>query len=172
MSVSPRNGRRDPAASVQPHARTTAGEREAAPRPTVVIVGAGAAGTLTAIHLLRTAGRRSSSLEVVLLDPGDRWGRGVAFGTPDEAHLLNVPASGMSAFPEDPADFASWHAGHDPVGDGGSSAFLPRRRFALYLDDTLAHAVASTAGLVSLRHVRASATGVRRTSNRTHGPHQ
>src|SRR4029453_16656683 len=49
---------------------------------------------------------------------------------------------------------------------GGSTAFLPRRRFALYLDDTLAQAVASTAGLVSLRHVRASATGVRRTSNR------
>jgi uncharacterized NAD(P)/FAD-binding protein YdhS len=164
MSVSPRNGRPESGASVQPHARTTAGK--AAPRPTVVIVGAGAAGTLTAIHLLRTAGRRSSSLEVVLLDPGDRWGRGVAFGTPDEAHLLNVPASGMSAFPEDPADFATWNAGHDPVGDGGASAFLPRRRFALYLDDTLAHAVASTAGLVSLRHVRASATGVRRTSNR------
>ena len=52
-----------------------------------------------------------------------------------------------------------------PVGDGGSSAFLPRRRFALYLDDTLAQAGVDRR-LVSLRHVRASATGVRRTSNR------
>ena len=132
-------------------------------RQTVVIVGAGAAGTLTAIHLLRAAGRRSSSLEVVLLDPGDRWGRGVAFGTHDEAHLLNVPASGMSAFPENPGDFAAWNARHDPVGDAGPAAFLPRRRFALYLDDTLAQAIASTGGGVSLRHVRAGATGVRRT---------
>ena len=150
--------------SVQQRVLTT--EASTTPRPTVVIVGAGAAGTLTAIHLLRAAGRRSTSLEVVLLDPGDRWGRGVAFGTPDEAHLLNVPASGMSAFPEDPADFASWNAGHDPVGDAGPGAFLPRRRFALYLDDTLTSAVASTAGVVSLRHVRASATGVRRTAGR------
>ena len=69
--------------------------------------------------------------------PGRPLGPGVAFGTPDEAHLLNVPASGMSAFPEDPADFA-WNAGHDPVGDAGPSAFLPRRRFALYLDDLTA----------------------------------
>ena len=81
--------------SVQQRVLTT--EASTTPRPTVVIVGAGAAGTLTAIHLLRAAGRRSTSLEVVLLDPGDRWGRGVAFGTPDEQHLLNVPSSGMSA---------------------------------------------------------------------------
>ena len=45
-------------------------------RPTVAIVGAGASGTLAAIQLLRTAGRRSTALEVVLLDPADRWGRG------------------------------------------------------------------------------------------------
>src|SRR4029453_10576420 len=101
--------------SVQQRVLTT--EASTAPRPTVVIVGAGAAGTLTAIHLLRTAGRRSTSLEVVLLDPGDRWGRGGAFGTPDEAHLHNAPASGMGAFPEDPADFATWNAGHDPGGE-------------------------------------------------------
>ena len=63
-------------------------------RPRVVIVGAGAAGTLVALHLARTAGQRSTALDVVLLDPADRWGRGVSFGTADDQHLLNVPASG------------------------------------------------------------------------------
>ena len=128
-------------------------------RPTVVVLGAGASGTLTAIHLLRTAGRRSTSLEVLLLDPADRWGRGVAFGTPDEAHLLNVPASGMSAFSEHPADFVAWNALHDPLGLRDPNAFVPRRRFALYLDDRLVEAAAASSETVSFRHVRTSATG-------------
>ena len=56
--------------------------------------GAGAAGTLTALHLVRTSLRRSTPLELLLLDPADRWGRGVAFGTPEDQHLLNVTATG------------------------------------------------------------------------------
>ena len=60
-------------------------------RPSVIVVGAGAAGTLVAIHLARTARRRSLGLDVTLIDPADRWGRGVAFGTGDDQHLLNVP---------------------------------------------------------------------------------
>ena len=57
-----------------------------------MVVGAGAAGTLTALHLTRgrAAVRRRS--EIVLVDPADRWARGVAFGTTDERHLLNVPS--------------------------------------------------------------------------------
>jgi len=133
-------------------------------RPTVVVIGAGASGTLTAIHLLRSASRRSTSLDVVLLDPADRWGRGVAFGTPDEEHLVNVPASGMSALPEDPAHFVAWNERQAPPDACNPSAFLPRRQFALYLDDTLAEAVAATSDLVSLEHLRTRAVGVRRTS--------
>src|SRR5215207_7166212 len=114
-------------------------------RPRVVVIGAGAAGTLTAIHLLRTAGRRSTGLDVVLLDPADRWGRGVAFGTPDEQHLLNVPSSGMSALPEDPAHFVRWQSRQGSGAEGDPTSFVPRRQFALYLDDTLGDAITSTA---------------------------
>ncbi|WP_374970892.1 FAD/NAD(P)-binding protein [Terrabacter sp. BE26] len=132
-------------------------------RPTVAVLGAGASGTLAAIHLLRTAGRRATPVDLVLLDPADRWGRGVAFGTADEAHLLNVTAAGMSAIPEDPGHFVDWLARQDPDGRSEQGAFVPRRQFALYLDDTLADAVASTYGLVSLRHRRVRGVSVRRT---------
>ncbi|WP_205304903.1 FAD/NAD(P)-binding protein [Nocardioides sp. 616] len=135
-----------------------------AARAKVVVIGAGASGTLTAIHLLREAGRRSTGLDVVLLDPADRWARGVAFGTPDEGHLLNVTVAGMSALPEDPAHFVSWRARHVAGCDPDPTAFVPRRHFALYLDDTLADAIAATAGTVGIEHVRARAVGVRRTS--------
>lgn len=133
--------------------------------PTVVIVGAGAAGSLSALHLLRTAARRSTNLEVLLLDPTPRWARGVAFGTPDLEHLLNVPASGMSAFPEQPTHFVSWLERQDPQAAVDPAAFVSRAQWALYLDDTLSEAVAATAGQVRLRHVRERAVGVRRTSS-------
>ena len=137
-------------------------------RPSVVVAGAGAAGTLTALHLVRIASRRATPLDVLLLDPADRWGRGVAFGTPSEEHLLNVPASGMSAVPEEPGDFVAW-AGSQGLGGPGESvsphAFLPRRRFGLYLDDTLTSALAAADGLVRVRHLRDEVTGIVRTTS-------
>lgn len=131
-------------------------------RPRIVVVGAGAAGTLTALHLLRTAGRRSTGLDVVLVDPADRWGRGTAFGTPDQAHLLNVTAAGMSALPEDPGHFVAWLDRELPERVDPHS-FQPRHRFALYLHDTLADARAA-APLASLHHVRTQAIAVGRTA--------
>lgn len=142
-----------------------------AARPVVAIVGAGAAGTLTALHLVRSASRRATPVEVLLLDPADRWGRGVAFGTPAEEHLLNVPASGMSALPEDPAHFVAWagsqglHRKDESPGRCDPHAFLPRRRFGLYLDDTLADELAAADGSVTVRHLREAVTGMSRTES-------
>ena len=42
----------------------------------------------------------------VRADP-DAAGRGIAYGTRDRAHLLNVPAGKMSAWPDRPDDFAA-----------------------------------------------------------------
>ena len=87
---------------------------EARPTPRIVVVGAGAAGSLTALHLGRTARRRGTPLDVVLVDPAPYRPRGTAFGTTDRQHLLNVPAGGMSALPEDPGHFVAWRARHHP----------------------------------------------------------
>ncbi|GAA3807379.1 FAD/NAD(P)-binding protein [Nocardioides panacisoli] len=127
-------------------------------RPRVVIVGAGAAGSLTALHLVREAGRRSTAVEVVLVDPADRWARGTAFGTVDDRHLLNVPAAGMSALPQDPSHFVAWRRRHGRSGD--TYDFAPRREWACYLDDTLAEAIGQADG-VTVAHRRTRATGAR-----------
>lgn len=132
-------------------------------RPKVVIVGAGASGTLTAIHLLRAAGRRSAGIDIVLVDPVDRWGRGTAFGTPDTEHLLNVTAAGMSALPEDPGHFVAW-LNRESADVVDPNSFQARRNFALYLDDTLADA-REAAPLAGLHHVRATTTALRRTQH-------
>ena len=131
-------------------------------RPRVVIVGAGAAGALTALHLTREASRRTTRLEIVLVDPADRWGRGTAFGTAEEQHLLNVPASGMSALPQDPSHFVEWRRRHGQSADAYS--FAPRREFARYLDETLADAVRQADGEVSVEHRRTRAVSCRRSS--------
>jgi uncharacterized NAD(P)/FAD-binding protein YdhS len=133
-----------------------------AARPRILIVGGGAAGTLVAIHLARTAGRRSTGCDLVLVDPVDLLGRGVAFGTLDAGHLLNVPASGMSALPEDPGHFVAWRGRQDPDQPSLPWVFVPRRQFAWYLQETLAASLAGAADQVTLRHVRARAVAARR----------
>jgi uncharacterized NAD(P)/FAD-binding protein YdhS len=130
-------------------------------RPTVVVVGGGAAGALVCLHLIRTAQRRSTALDVVLIDPSPRPGSGTAFGTQDPGHLLNVPAAGMSALPENPGHFVAWRRRTSP-GTAHPYEFVARREFARYLDDALRTAVAEVAGNGSFTHLPRTAVGVTR----------
>lgn len=115
----------------------------------VLVVGAGAAGTLTALHLV---GRRVP-VDVTLVDPAPRRGRGTAFGTVDGNHLLNVPAFSMSALTDDPGHFVRWLGCSPPE-------FAPRSEYGRYLDDTLGAAVRGAGGVASMRHLRRSAVAV------------
>jgi hydroxyacylglutathione hydrolase len=102
-------------------------------RPTIAIVGGGASGTLTAIHLLSRSERQPFRL--VMFDSGGSVGRGVAFSTLDSSHLLNVCAGQMSAFSDDPNDFARWLLTQG-LPDA-HHAFVARGSFGSYLEDRL-----------------------------------
>jgi uncharacterized NAD(P)/FAD-binding protein YdhS len=128
------------------------------------VVGAGAAGALAAIHLARGAGRRSTAVDIVLVDPSDRLGRGVAYSTDDDQHLLNVQAAGMSALAEDPSHFVDWRRRDDPDAVSDPAAFATRRQFGRYLDETLRDALDAAQGAAGLRQLRTRATGVSRTA--------
>ena len=56
---------------------------------------------------------RQSSLpmDVYLLDRNRAFGKGVAYATEVDGHLLNVPAASMSAHAEEPAHFLGWLKG-------------------------------------------------------------
>ena len=111
----------------------------------VIIAGGGAAGTLTAIHLARAAAAQRGGVEIVLIDPAESLASSAAFGTRDARHLLNVPASGMSAFPDDPSHFVAWR--NETLGlTTDPYEFAPRRDFAAYVSDCLADALADAAG--------------------------
>ncbi len=125
-------------------------------RPTVAIVGAGAAGTLTAVQLCETATRRRTPLDLVLVDPAPEAGRGTAYATPDPRHRLNVPAGGMSCYPDDAGHFTRWLCRHGEPTVSGTD-FATRYRYGAYLADTLAQAVVRSHGTVSVRRLRTRA---------------
>jgi uncharacterized NAD(P)/FAD-binding protein YdhS len=118
---------------------------------TVAVIGAGAAGVLTAARLLDAAAGRA--LRVVLIDPGPATGRGPAYSTPDGRHLLNVPAAGMSALPDQPADFVDWL--RDRVdAEIKPSGFVARARYGDYLADHLAGCERRSSAVLERRHAR------------------
>ena len=71
----------------------------------MVVIGGGASGTLVAVHLLR---RHTGDLRVCLVDRRRELGQGTAYSTRSVRHLLNVPASKMSALADNPDHFLRW----------------------------------------------------------------
>jgi len=98
----------------------------------VAIIGAGASGTLTAVQFARLAAPGATA---ALIEAGARAARGLAYGTPYGAHLLNVPAGRMSALPDDPEHFLRWLRARDPEAEG--ETFAPRALYGDYLASLL-----------------------------------
>ncbi|MGN6610089.1 MAG: FAD/NAD(P)-binding protein [Jatrophihabitans sp.] len=134
-------------------------------RPSVAVIGGGASGSLTVAQLARCAARTGATVDILLIAPEqpDQLGRGVAYGTDDHRHRLNVPAAKMSAWPHDPQHFLDWlHRHHD--ADFPAGGFAPRAVFGDYLQDCLDEAIRSTTVRVEL--VTSTATDVRRHGRR------
>lgn len=115
----------------------------------VAVVGGGAAGVLTVVHLARQL-PVDAPVEVVLFDDSGRLGRGPAYATTDRRHLLNVPAARMSAASDDAEHFVRWLQRDDPAATGED--YRPRSDYGNYLAQCLAkHARACR---LVVRHAR------------------
>jgi uncharacterized NAD(P)/FAD-binding protein YdhS len=101
----------------------------------VIIVGGGASGVLLACHLLR---RFSDNFKVTLIEKHSAIGRGLAYGTVDPAHLLNVRAANMSAFADDPDHFWQWLLANNlTAADSDQSSFVSRQLYGRYIESLL-----------------------------------
>ncbi len=108
---------------------------------TVAIVGGGYSGAMLAARL---AERGVAS---TLIDRSGDFGRGVAYSTPFNGHLLNVRSGRMSAIDGDAGHFVRWLATHHPdLAD--PDGFAPRRVFGDYVQDRLASVTAAHPGLI------------------------
>lgn len=97
----------------------------------VAVIGAGLAGTASALHLLSEGAER-----VTLIEREREPGRGTAYGTRRPEHLLNVPARRMSVWPDDPGEFARWWQKRG----GDAEGYAPRMLFGDYVGELLAAA--------------------------------
>jgi len=105
----------------------------------VAVIGGGFSGTTLAAQLLRQTG---PAFSIVVIERAGLPGRGLAYGTESDAHLLNVPAKNMSAFPEDPEHFLRW-AKSNFEWDTQPGSFLPRRVYGRYLGSLVSGAILS-----------------------------
>ena len=113
----------------------------------VVIVGGGASGVLTAARMLDASVARAVRIRIV--ERSGQVGAGIAYGTDDPDHRLNVRAGGMSADPSRPDDFSRWS---ERDGAGGPLDFAPRRSYRRYLVDHLGQAANRADGTVDVDH--------------------
>ena len=108
-------------------------------RPTVAVIGAGFSGVLTALRLLLPP----DGPRVLLLERGPRFARGAAYATGSPHHLLNVRATNMSAFVEQPSHFLQW-LGAAGV-DAPEQVFVTRDHYGRYLQSILREATSGAA---------------------------
>jgi uncharacterized NAD(P)/FAD-binding protein YdhS len=124
---------------------------------TITIIGGGASGTLLTINLLRNAS--GQPLTINLIERRKQIGRGVAFGTARDAHLLNVPAAKMGAFPEDVEHFHKWLRQNNHEYE--ATSFVPRRIYGEYLQEALTHELANLPENLCLRMVDEEAVDIK-----------
>ena len=125
---------------------------------TIAVVGGGFSGTVLASRLLRLSS--SQPMRIVLVERGERVGRGVAYAVREHPYLLNVPAGRMSANVADPQEFLRY-AQHRRPGCTAAD-FLPREWYGDYLEESLRAAQVDAPSHVRLDVVRNRAVGVRR----------
>ncbi|RYC10989.1 FAD/NAD(P)-binding protein [Ciceribacter ferrooxidans] len=135
--------------------------------PVVAIIGGGFTGAAIALHLaLRSRAGREA--RIVVFEPREKLGKGLAYDTDEPANRINVPASKMSLFPDDPESFARWIAETDALA-GDETAFaadgqpFPRRHvFGDYVHAMLTPDLSSGA----IEHRRTRVTGLARANGR------
>ena len=103
---------------------------------TVAVIGGGFTGTTLAAQLVR---HTDASYSLIVIERTGLPGRGVAYGTECNSHLLNVPAKDMSAFPEDREHFLRW-AKSNYDSETEPCSFLPRKVYGRYLGSLLSEA--------------------------------
>jgi uncharacterized NAD(P)/FAD-binding protein YdhS len=105
--------------------------------PSIAVVGAGASGTLLALHMSRKV---PAGTRVIVIERGAQFGVGLAYSTENPNHLVNIPIGRMSAFDDQPDHFVDWMRRSARTPNGAlatESDFVPRCVYGAYLRDLL-----------------------------------
>jgi uncharacterized NAD(P)/FAD-binding protein YdhS len=131
------------------------------PARRVAIIGGGFSGAVVAVQMARHATTR---IEIDLIEPRPVLGGGVAYSATDPSHRINVPASRMTVFAEEPDQFDRWLRATDVLRSDPAALWAPALAFPqrAVFGEYLAERVAEAACLpgVTLRHHAARAEDV------------
>jgi len=128
----------------------------------IVIVGGGFTGTALAIHLARNG---YQGLNVTLIEPREQPGRGVAYGSTDPSHRINVPASRMYLSASGEGDFDRWFRDSaafraDPQALWHDGSVYPQRaQFGTWVGEQFSAAAGASAARV--QHIRDRAVALK-----------
>jgi uncharacterized NAD(P)/FAD-binding protein YdhS len=125
--------------------------------PAIAIIGGGFSGAMLCVQLLRQ--KELANVEIVLIERGPALGRGVAYSTPFEGHLLNVRAENMSAYPDMPDHFVNWPR-HNHNASVTPDDFLSRPLYGQYIVNQFENETSLHPGRV--RRVQGEAVSLRR----------
>ena len=116
----------------------------------IAIIGGGFCGMMTAVYLLRSA----RPVNIVLINEGYPFGRGVAYSAHTEKYLLNVRAINMSAFEEEKYHFVQWLSHHPAYahipGNILHNVYAPRKIYGDYLNDVWQKALSEKHSLANI----------------------
>lgn len=110
----------------------------------VLVVGGGAAGVITAAHLVS---EHDGPVEVRVVERGATPGPGLAYDTNESLHLLNNYAGRMSALERQPGHLVAWCRSQGLAVTAES--FLPRGLYGRYLASVLDGVAAAPGSRVS-----------------------
>ena len=128
--------------------------------PAIAIIGGGFSGAMLCVQLLRQRG--TTNIQIVLIERAPAVGRGVAYVTPFEGHLLNVRAKNMSAYPDIPDHFVNW-ARRNHSASVRPDDFLSRPLYGQYIVEQFENETKLRPGRV--RRVRDEAVSLRQNSS-------
>ncbi len=127
----------------------------------IAIVGGGFSGAVAAMHLAR---KSTIPLAIDIIEPRAMLGGGVAYSATDPAHRINVPASRMTVFADDPEQFDRWMRARATLDDDPAalwedgSAFPQRGVFGRYIAALVEDAASRPD--VALRHHRSTVSDI------------
>ncbi|APH58963.1 Pyridine nucleotide-disulfide oxidoreductase family [Granulibacter bethesdensis] len=132
----------------------------------IALIGCGLSGAAFLAHLIRD--HPDFSGRITVLEPSEKLGAGLAYGTSDPVHRTNVAAARMSLFPDLPDHFDTWlrhrnvpqHDAHSTMDDG--RIYARRSVFGDYVDDTVRSVIETASGRVMVRHLRLRAVSASR----------
>ncbi len=141
----------------------TAARSDHQTRFTVAIIGGGFTGAAVAYHLAQCPAVDQAA--ILVFEPRDALGKGLAYDTGDPAHRINVPSARMSLLPDDPEHFGRWLAGTgvlagDPRAHQADGNSFPRRSV---FGDYVSSQVEPLVDDGRIRHVRARVAHVSKT---------